>query len=113
VEGVLRKFTVRMPRRMLYYICYIPASIYHSSNMLYHFFNDLGMKGIANKMPFKNYARFPFMVKHADSYDLLGTPVNNYYSMEEVEKWLSDAKLKETWTSQMGGWSWRAFGVKM
>ena len=112
VEGVIRKFTVRMPRRMLYYLCYIPASVYHSSNMLYHFFNDLGMKGLAGKMPFKSYARFPFMVKHADSYDLLGTPVNNYYTKEDVEKWLRDAKLEDTWISQIGGWSWRAFGVK-
>jgi uncharacterized protein YbaR (Trm112 family)/SAM-dependent methyltransferase len=112
VEGVIRKFTVSMPHRMLYFVCYIPASVYHSSNMLYHLFNDLGMKGLASKMPFKSYARFPFMVKHADSFDLLGTPVNNYCSKEEVEKWLEDAKLKETWISQICGWSWRAFGVK-
>jgi hypothetical protein len=97
---------------MLYYACYIPAAVYHSFNMLYHLFNDLGLKGIANKMPFKNYARFPVMVKHADSYDLLGTPVNNYYTHEDVEKWLKDAKLQETWISQIGGWSWRAYGVK-
>jgi SAM-dependent methyltransferase/uncharacterized protein YbaR (Trm112 family) len=112
VEGMIRKFTVRMPARMLYYVCYIPAAAYHSFNILFNIFNTLGLKRLANKMPFKNYARFPFMVKHADSYDLLGTPVNNYYSKEDVEKWLEDAKLKDTWVSQMGGWSWRAYGAK-
>jgi SAM-dependent methyltransferase len=112
IEGVIRKFTVRMPQRMLYYACYFPAMVYHSFNMAYHFLNDLGLKGLASRMPFKSYARFPFMVKHADSYDLLGTPVNNYYSREDVEKWLGDANLQETWITQIGGWSWRAYGVK-
>jgi SAM-dependent methyltransferase len=112
VEGVLRKATTRMPHRMLYCFCYLPAAAYHSFNGAYRLFNALGLKGIADRMPFRNYARFPFMVKHADSFDLLGTPVNNYYSREDVEEWLRDARLRDTWVTQMGGWSWRAFGKR-
>jgi uncharacterized protein YbaR (Trm112 family)/SAM-dependent methyltransferase len=112
LEGTIRKMTVGMPQRMLYYFCYLPALLYHTSNQAYKLLNRIGASSLAGKMPFKNYAKFPFRVKLADSYDFLGTPINNYYTKGECEKWISDAKLKEANVTSLGGRSWRLFGRK-
>lgn len=112
LEGTIRKIAVRMPQRMLYYFCYLPAALYHTANQLYKALDRLGAKSLAEKMPFKNYAKFPFRVKLADAYDFLGTPINNYYTREECEKWAKDAKLKDISVTSLGGRSWRIFGKK-
>ncbi len=112
LEGSIRKVTVRMPRRMLYYLCYLPAGLYHTANIFYRVLKRMGAGSIAERIPFRNYAKFPFRVKLADAYDFLGTPINNYYTMAECEKWARDAKLKETSVTSLGGRSWRVFGRK-
>jgi SAM-dependent methyltransferase len=111
VEGVIRQATKRMPHRVLYYLCFLPAAVYHVSNIIY---NSLGGEGsgsaLARILPFKGYSKFPFRVKHADAFDLLGTPINNYYTRSQVEKWAQDARLRETRITSMEGKSWRLFG---
>jgi len=111
VEGIIRKITSRMPHRMLYYLCYLPAGIYHSCNLIYNFLNgNDATRSLSNYVPFKGYARFPFRVKHADAFDLLATPINNYYTRHEVEQWAMDAKLHDVRISDIEGKSWRLFG---
>lgn len=113
VEGIIRKVTTRMPHRMLYYFCYLPAAVYHTTNAFYNFMsNRRGLDAIARRLPFKGYARMSFMVKHADAFDLLGTPVNNYYMRQEVERWGKDAKLRNVRVTSLEGKSWRLFGDK-
>ena len=113
VEGIIRKVTTRMPHRMLYYFCYLPAGVYHATNAFYNFMSGRrALDGIARRLPFKGYARMSFMVKHADAFDLLATPVNNYYTREEVERWGKDAKLRNVRVTSLGGKSWRLFGDK-
>jgi SAM-dependent methyltransferase/uncharacterized protein YbaR (Trm112 family) len=112
VEGMIRKATTRMPHRLLYYLCYVPASVYHGSNMLYNFLNRHGASGIARYLPFRGWARFEFKSKHQDAFDLLATPVNNYYTREEVLRWGRDAKLRGVRVTSMEGKSWRLFGRK-
>jgi len=113
VEGVIRRITTRTPHRVLYYLCYAPASVYHLSNMVYKFLGrHKSTSGIARLMPFRGYARFPFRVKHADAFDLLATPINNYYTKQDVEKWSRDAGLKDVTITSLEGRSWRLFGKK-
>jgi SAM-dependent methyltransferase/uncharacterized protein YbaR (Trm112 family) len=112
LEGTIRKLTVSIPQRMLYYFCYLPAILYHTANQLYKFLNRIGARSLAGRVPFRNYAKFPFRVKLADAYDFLGTPVNNYYTKEECEQWLRDAGLKNPSVTSLGGRSWRLFGRK-
>lgn len=113
VEGTIRQVTKRMPHRLLYQFCYFPAGLYQICNDIYNTLKKhRATAGLAEKIPFKGYAHFPFRVKHADAFDLLATPVNNYYTRKEVREWLSDAKLKKTWITSIKGKSWRAFGVK-
>jgi SAM-dependent methyltransferase/uncharacterized protein YbaR (Trm112 family) len=112
LEGTIRKAALRMPQRMLYYFCYLPASLYHASNLLYRALRRLGAAGTAEKIPFKNYAKFPFRVKLADSYDFLGTPINTYYTKEEATQWAKNAGLRDISVTSLGGRSWRVFGRK-
>ncbi len=113
IEGTIRQVTRRLPHRLLYNLCYLPAGIYQICNDIYKALEKhKATRGIAEKIPFKGYAKFPFRVKHADSFDLLATPVNNYYTREEVREWLRDSGLKKTWITSIEGKSWRAFGVK-
>jgi len=113
LEGSIRKVTVSLPRQLLYYFCYLPASLYHGTNLMYHLFNSNRLtRGIAGILPFKNYAKFPFKVKHADAYDFLGTPVNNYYSKEDCKRWAENARLRNVKITDISGRSWRIFGKK-
>jgi len=112
LEGTIRKIAVKMPQKMLYYFCYLPAILYHTTNQLYHIFRKIGANGLAKKLPFKNYTKFPFRVKLADTYDFLGTPINNYYTKEESEQWAKNAKLRNISVTSLGGRSWRIFGKK-
>lgn len=113
VEGVIRRITRKLPHGLLYYLCYIPAGIYQINNDIYNSLRKhKSTRGLAEKTPFRGYAKFPFRVKHADAFDLLATPVNNYYTREEVEEWLRDSGLSKTRITGIDGRSWRAFGVK-
>jgi len=111
VEGIIRKVTTRMPHRLLYCFCYLPAGVYHLCNIIYNSMARHGAtKGASRFIPFRGYAKFTFGVKHADAFDLLGTPINNYYTREQVERWGRDAKLKNISVTSMEGRSWRLFG---
>jgi SAM-dependent methyltransferase len=112
VEGIIRRVTTRMPHRMLYYFCYIPASIYQFFNLIYNSLNARGLSGIAKHLPFKRWAKFAFKSKHADAFDLLATPVNNYYRREEVKQWADEARLKNPRITSLEGKSWSLFGSK-
>jgi len=90
----LRSLLRKLPKSLLFKLCYIPGSIVHFLNYLTHFCNFIGAKKIAKKMPFAYYANFPFNMKLNDAFDVLATPKSNYYYSEEIEKWFQDANLK-------------------
>lgn len=91
----LRSIFKKMPKLLLYKLCYIPGAFVHLLNYSTHFLNRLGAKKLALKMPFAYYANFPFNMKLNDAFDVLATPKSNYYYREDIEKWFSDAKLKD------------------
>jgi len=101
-----------LPHRLLYYLCYGPAVLYHAVNQIDLLLQALGAKDLAAKMPFHYYAQFPLRVKHADTFDFLSTQVNNYYTQDEFKKWFTDAKLKDIRITSFLGRSWRGFGRK-
>jgi 2-polyprenyl-3-methyl-5-hydroxy-6-metoxy-1,4-benzoquinol methylase len=90
----LRDLLKKLPKPLLFKLCYIPGGIVHLLNYSTHFLNFIGTKKLAKKMPFAYYANFPFNMKLNDAFDVLATPKSNYYYSEEIEKWFSDSKLK-------------------
>jgi SAM-dependent methyltransferase len=111
MEGI-HSVTKHLPFEVLYALCVLPALLYHSVNLLYKFFKKIGLNAVAERLPFKYYANFPFRVKHADSFDFLSTQVNNYYTREEFFGWFKRAGLKNIRVTSFLGKSWRGFGVK-
>lgn len=91
----IRTVARKIPKPILFKLCYIPGGIVHILNYSTHFCNFLGMKKAAKKMPFAYYANFPFNMKLNDAFDVLATPKSNYYFVEQIEKWFNDADLKE------------------
>jgi len=90
----LRAVTTRIPKKILYPLCNIPALMVHSLNLLYKLFMKIGWTDFAKKIPFNYYADFPYSFKVSDTFDTLGTPKQVYYEIDEIRKWFSDANLK-------------------
>lgn len=120
-EGRLFKLTVmeaihsiakHVPHAILYYLCFIPATIYHLTNLLYLGLKKLGLNTLAKFLSFQYYAQFPFRVKHADSFDFLSTQVNNYYTKEELKAWFDHANLPNATITNFNKRSWRGYAVK-
>jgi len=91
----MRAMLKKLPKPLLFKLCYVPGAIVHLLNYLTHFCNLIGAKKMAKKMPFAYYANFPFNMKLNDAFDVLATPKSNYYYFEEIEKWFKDANLRE------------------
>jgi SAM-dependent methyltransferase/uncharacterized protein YbaR (Trm112 family) len=92
----IRRVTTRIPSKVLYYLCYLPAAIMELFNMIYRVFNRFGLvRRLAGLIPFRYYSRFPFRTKLNDSFDVFSAPSAKYYSEHEIEDWFAQAGLKD------------------
>ena len=89
----LRYLLKKLPKPILFKLCYIPGSIVHLINLFGKFLETIGLKQLTNKLPFAYYANFPFNMKLNDAFDVLATPKSNYYYVEQIKHWFSDASL--------------------
>lgn len=85
----LRKVTRKIPKSILYILCYIPAFIVHIINQFSIFFKRIGMGEFSKKIPFSYYSNFNFNMKLNDTFDVLATPKSNYYFVEEIHDWFA------------------------
>ncbi len=91
----LRSILKKLPKPILFKLCYIPGGIVHLINYLTTVLKKMGQERLAEKIPFSYYAHFPFNMKLNDAFDVLATPKSNYYSFEEIETWFKDGNLKD------------------
>ena len=91
----LIKITHRLPHRLLYYLCYVPATIMEISNGIFRFFRWLHLPSIASILPFKFYAEYPFSVKLNDAFDTFATPSAQYYTEKEIFDWFTRSNLSD------------------
>ncbi len=84
----------RLPKPVLFKLSYLPALVAHTLNYCTIFLKRIGMKKMAEHIPFSYYANFPFNMKLNDTFDIVATPKNNYYYVEEVKRWFHDALLR-------------------
>jgi hypothetical protein len=80
-----------MNKKLLMFLCHIPALIVHGINYFTRFIAWLGFKGAVKKMPFYYYINFPYNMKHNDAFDVLATPKSNYYYAENIQKRFEEA----------------------
>lgn len=90
----LRSLLKKLPKPILFKLCYIPGGIVHSINLFGKWLSSIGFPDIEAKLPFAYYRHFPFNMKLNDAFDVLATPKSNYYYREEIEKWFQTATLK-------------------
>lgn len=91
----LRKLTTRMPLKMLYILCWIIAVFLRIfSHYPYRVLSRIGpAKGLAERLPIKDHARYPFQVTVADAFDRLSVPLVQYYNEPEFRKWFEEEGL--------------------
>lgn len=91
----LRDLLKKLPKPLLFKLCYIPGFIVHIINLFGKFLEAIGLKNLASKLPFAYYAHFPFNMKLNDAFDVLATPKSNYYYFEEIKQWFKDGALQD------------------
>ena len=105
----MRKFTTKIPFRMLKIICFGCAAAQSILILLPYKLMILSrvssLKKIAKKMPYTTYAYYPFRYNYADWFDRLSVPLTDGFSKEQVERWFKNVGLRDiSITSRVTGW---------
>ena len=106
VVTALRRITTRLPHRINYVLAF-PAAVAAFAFFVwpYRLLKKLpGLKALADKLPMKQYANFPFRVCVNDQLDRFSAPIENRYTKQEVAGWLSRANLEQARISSAYGW---------
>jgi len=101
-----RKVTTRLPHRAVYGLAF-PAALAAFTFFVwpYRLLKRVpGLRGLAEKMPMKQYAGFPFRVCVNDQLDRFSAPIENRYTRKEVEEWLRRGNLKDSQVAASYGW---------
>jgi ubiquinone/menaquinone biosynthesis C-methylase UbiE len=104
--SLLRKATVRTPHRVLHLLCYpLAAALFVLIVLPYRGFRRYDrLQGIAQLLPLKTYADYPFSVLVNDQFDRLSAPIEHRYSAAEVADMLTSAGLVHPRVVQNHGW---------
>lgn len=104
VEAI-RRITTRIPHRLVYGLSFPAAAIVFAGFVWpYQLLAAAGLSGIAERMPMKQYARYPFRVCVNDQFDRLSAPIEVRYTREEVEGWMRRAGLEDIVVRPNFGW---------
>src|ERR1700686_627779 len=101
-----RKITTRLSHRAVYALAF-PAAVAAFGLFVwpYRFLKRFpGLRSLAEKIPMKQYANFPFRVCVNDQLDRFSAPIENRYTKQEVADWLNRAKLESTKINAAYGW---------
>ena len=101
----IRRVTVRIPHRLLYYLAYPAATIAITLFVWpYRLLSAAGLSRIAEKLPMKQYRRYPFRVCVNDQFDRFSAPIEHRYTRAEVVAWFERAGLEEISVTPNFGW---------
>src|SRR6266536_55590 len=98
--------TIRLPHEFVYALAF-PAAVAAFGFFVwpYRIFRRIpGLKALAEKLPMKQYADFPFKVCVNDQLDRFSAPIENRYTSQEVFDWLKRAALEEASVRPNYGW---------
>jgi SAM-dependent methyltransferase len=108
----LRALTTRLPYSAVYAVSY-PAAFFAFAAFVwpYRLLRRVpGFRGLAERLPMKQYASYPFRVCVNDQFDRLSAPIENRYTRAEVESWLTSRGLENVTVRPNFGWV--AAGIK-
>jgi len=111
VDG-MRRVTTRIPHGMLYWLSYpLAAAAFAGFVLPYRLMRSLPpTRGLAERLPMKQYAAYPFHVCVNDQFDRFSAPIENRYTRAQVRGWLERAGLEEV--SVLPNWGWLGSGRK-
>ena len=101
-----RRVTTRMPHRVLLALCY-PLSVVLLILFVwpYSILRRISFtKALADQLPLKTYADYPFGVLVNDQFDRFSAPIERRYEREEVEQIMRRAGLINVKTYANAGW---------
>jgi ubiquinone/menaquinone biosynthesis C-methylase UbiE/uncharacterized protein YbaR (Trm112 family) len=101
-----RQVTTRLPHQLVHLLSYPAAAVAFLLFVWpYLILRRIpGLKNLAEKIPLKQYASFPFRVCINDQFDRLSAPIENRYTKTEVEDWLRRASLESPAVYANFGW---------
>jgi SAM-dependent methyltransferase/uncharacterized protein YbaR (Trm112 family) len=103
----MRRLTTRLPHRVVYALSYPAAWAafalfvwpYRAMRLV------RGLRGLAERMPMKQYALYPLRVCVNDQFDRFSAPIENRYTRAEVESWFKRAGLENINVQPNFGWN--------
>ncbi len=101
-----RKVTTRLSHRAVYGLAF-PAAVAAFGLFVwpYRLLKRIpGLKSLAEKIPMKQYANFPFRVCVNDQLDRFSAPIENRYTKQQVADWLNRANLESPKVNAAHGW---------
>lgn len=104
--AAFRRVTTRLPHAVLYELCYpIAAGMWLTFVLPYQVLIKLPpTRQVAEQLPMKQYAAYPFGVLVNDQFDRFSAPLEKRYSRAQVERWLTEAGLKQVTVTPFFGW---------
>jgi 2-polyprenyl-3-methyl-5-hydroxy-6-metoxy-1,4-benzoquinol methylase len=105
VTGV-RRVTLRMPHPLLHVLCYpLAAALLLAAVVPYRALRKRHrLRFLAEAMPLKAYADYPFAVLVNDQFDRLSAPIEHRYTDVEVRAMLLEAGLEDVRVVPNNGW---------
>jgi len=103
---LMRKLTTRLPHPWLHALSYPAAVLAFLFFVLpYKVLRRLAVtRKLAEKLPMKQYADYPFGVCVNDQFDRFSAPIENRYTKAEVEAWMRRANLENIIVFANNGW---------
>ena len=107
-----RALTTRLPHQMLYWLSYpLAALAYVGFVFPYRVLRSIPVTAeVAERLPMKQYAAYPFVVCVNDQFDRFSAPIENRYTRDEVRGWLERAGLTDI--QVLPNWGWLGTGKK-
>ena len=113
ITNILRRGISRLPAGIKKFICdIIAAIIYLPLVTISRFFNWLGMKHIAKRLPLADYNNKAFFIMRNDALDRFGTRLEQRFTLKQVEEMMIASGLSEIMISN-GTPYWHGIGKKM
>lgn len=102
----LRTVTTRFPHELLYWLSYpLAATAYVLFVLPYRVLRHLpGCNWLAERLPMRQYADYPFRVCVNDQFDRFSAPIEHRYTRAEVEALLERAGLENVSVTPFWGW---------
>jgi SAM-dependent methyltransferase len=106
ITTTIRKITTKLPLAMVYMLSYPIAVLAWACFVLpYKMLRKVSfLRRIAEQLPMKQYAGYPFRVCICDQFDRLSAPIEKRYTRAEVGAWFRRAGLIDICVQENFGW---------